>query len=84
MVYGYILEVDPIGFITAVDMRSKRIKEVTNASKDFGLSIQMSPIAILVKWENLGKGTFEVVENQEFSHHQSSELQEYIHPLLYT
>lgn len=39
MVYAYILEVDPIGFITALDMRSKRIKEVTNASKDFGLSI---------------------------------------------
>ena len=43
-------------------VKSKKIKEVTNISKDFGHSIQMSQIAILHKWENLQKGTFQVVE----------------------
>lgn len=62
MVYGYILKLDPVGFITGLDVGSKRRKRVTNASKYFGLSIYMGQKAILLKWRNLGKETFEGVE----------------------
>lgn len=39
LVYGFLLKIDPTGFITGLDVGSKRRKGITNASKDFGLSI---------------------------------------------